>query len=247
MMRGLFQRAAAAAGLAVLAAGAMAMEPPALKAALDAGERIAVIDIRPNKVFRRAHIPGAMNIPASVLARRRLPPFGRVVVCGDGLRPDLTARAVEELNRRPGIRAEPLEGGFGVWEAMGLPTTRRGGSDRAEIRRFSYRELEQIVAAGVDVLLVDLRGGGAGLGSGWDLGEAFPGARVSRGRPAGPPDPKVLYVLVDDGDGRAGRTALRLRAAGYHRVAVLAGGERALEREGRSAIETRTRYLKGKP
>ena len=224
----------------LVAAAAPAMEPDALRSALDAGERITVVDVRPNKAFRQAHIPGALNLPASVLARRRVPPFGRVVVCGDGLRPDVTARAVEELNRRPGIRAEALAGGFDRWEAMGLPTTRRPGAERAQVRRLSYQELQAAVAAGARVVLVDLRRPGSGWGGGWDLGEAFPGARVSPGRPAGPPDPGVLYVLVDDGDGSAEAVALRLRTAGYHRMAVLAGGQRAVERQGRSAMETRT-------
>ena len=239
--------AAAAAAVLALAAGSWAMGPSELRAALDAGQRITVVDIRPNREFQRAHIPGALNLPAAVLSKRRIPPFGRVVVCGDGIRPDVTAEAAAELNRRPGVEAEVLEGGFAAWEAMGLPTTRRPGAKRAAIRPLAYQELQRIVAAGAEVMLVDLRAGGAGVGSGWDLGEAFPGAPVSRGKPQGPPDPRVLYVLVDDGDGAADRVALRLRAAGYHRVAVLAGGQRAIERKGRSAIETRTLYLKGKP
>ncbi|RMG89172.1 MAG: rhodanese-like domain-containing protein [Candidatus Dadabacteria bacterium] len=239
--------AAAAAAVLGLAAGSWAVGPSELKAALDAGERITVVDIRPNKEFRQAHIPGALNLPAPVLSKRRIPPFGRVVVCGDGIRPDLTEEAAAELNRHAGVQAETLEGGFAAWEAIGFPTTRPPGAGHAEVRQLSYQELQRIVAAGTEVMLVDLRAGGKGLGSGWDLGEAFPGARVAQGKPRGAPDPAVLYVLVDDGDGSADAAALRLRAAGYRRVAVLAGGQRTVEREGRSAIETRTLYMKVKP
>ncbi len=242
-------RALVWAGLAVAVGSGpvWAVDGAVLREALAAGERLTVIDIRSNKEFRRAHIPGAINVPASLLPHKRLPPLGRVVVCGDGLRPDVTARAVEELNRRPGIQAEPLEGGFGAWEAGGLASTRQPGAERAQVARIAYQELQGILSAGTDVMLVDMRGGGTGVGSGWDLGEAFPGAQVSSGRPAGPPDPKVFYVLVDDGDGSAAAAALRLRAAGYRRVAVLAGGARALERHGRSGIETRTLRLGDKP
>ncbi|NOY46223.1 MAG: rhodanese-like domain-containing protein [Deltaproteobacteria bacterium] len=241
-------RAVIAALLVATAAGAaLAMDAAELRQALEAGDRLTVIDVRPNKAFREAHIPGAINVPAPVLPRKRLPPLGRVVVCGDGLRPDVTSGAVEELNRRPGIRAEALEGGFGAWEAMGLASTRTPGTERAAIRQLAFGELRRMVEAGADVMLVDLRGGGSGVGSGWDLGEAFPGAQVSSGRPAGEPDPRTLYVLVDDGDGSADSVALRLRAAGYRRVAVLAGGAIALERQGRSSIETRTFYMKEGP
>lgn len=47
-----------------------------------------------------------------------------------------------------------------------------------------------------------------------------------------------LYVLIDDGDGEAGKVAHRLKAAGIKRLAILTGGEKILRRGGRPGLET---------
>lgn len=94
-----------------------------------------------------------------------------------------------------------------------------------------------------------------------DLRNAFPGARVVEPGPqlatqsSGPnkspaPSDKTsvlrqlagvkasqeLIVLIDDGDGSAEQTLLKLRSGGNKRVVILAGGETILGREGRSGL-----------
>ena len=89
-------------------------------------------------------------------------------------------------------------------------------------------------------------------GSLTDLASAFPGMRVRRspfgqgsGRTAMGETPgdevggqahSEVFVLIDNGDGRAEAMARRLRAAGIKRFVILAGGEEALSREGRPGI-----------
>lgn len=94
-----------------------------------------------------------------------------------------------------------------------------------------------------------------------DLRSAFPGARVvepgpeAASRTGGPgtspaPSDKTaimrqlagvnasqeLIVLIDDGDGSAEQTLLKLRSGGNKRVVILAGGETILGREGRPGL-----------
>lgn len=94
-----------------------------------------------------------------------------------------------------------------------------------------------------------------------DLRSAFPGARVVEPGPraasqsggtdksTGPSDKAAvmrqlagvnasqeLIVLIDDGDGSAEQTLLKLRSGGNKRVVILAGGETILGREGRSGL-----------
>jgi hypothetical protein len=69
---------------------------------------------------------------------------------------------------------------------------------------------------------------------------------MSGGGTDGPANPLIregavmtddLIVLVDDDNESATKVAQRLRAAGYSRVQVLAGGELILQFEGRPGLE----------
>lgn len=57
---------------------------------------------------------------------------------------------------------------------------------------------------------------------------------AENGSASGAPTP--LYVLIDSGDGTAEKTAARLRADGYSRVVVLAGGETIIKRRGKEGL-----------
>jgi rhodanese-related sulfurtransferase len=247
----------AIAGVFMFAGSVPAMTPLQLKQMLDHGEAVTVIDIRSTPIYVEGHIPGAINIPAAVIARKRLPALGRVVVYGDGIRSDLVNDAVIALSDRPGIRAEALEGGFAGWEALHFTNTRPQGLRKSVTPYMSYQELEKTAAENRDIVFVDMRGSmspteGSVLprpagDSPTDISKKFPGhpvlnlrgverepgivsAILDRG---GVDHQRFLFILIDDGDGAGEMIAERLLASGLKRVAILAGGERILERDGR--------------
>jgi thioredoxin len=83
--------------------------------------RVIALDVRESAPFARAHIPGAINIPAAdvgmratELAARRLP-----VVVYDRSGGDDAKGVVKTLEER-GLPAVLLKGGFLGWEADGL-------------------------------------------------------------------------------------------------------------------------------
>ena len=62
-----------------------AVTPEKLKEMLDQGEKVTIIDVRHTALYAAGHIPGAINIPSSIIAMKRFPPLGDVVVYGDGI------------------------------------------------------------------------------------------------------------------------------------------------------------------
>ena len=217
--------------------------------------KVTVIDVRTPALFTRAHIPGAINIPASLCTQKNLPPLGKVIVCGEGLGRDHTDAAAAALAAKPGLDVDVLEGGFAAWESAPTLTTRPGGMQPEAPNYITYSELQ--AAKPGDTLLVDLRRRAApafqtlGQSSArpdqpplTDLAQEFPGLSSSRApfnasRPlsaassAAPP----LLVLIDDGDGAAAAMARTLRGNGVKRYAILMGGEMILARHGQPGLQ----------
>lgn len=261
-------------GFFIVPTGSFALTPQQLHHMLKKKEKVVIIDIRNKWAYLESHIPGAINIPAAVVQSKRLAPMGKVVVYGDGIRTDLTHKAVQDLNSKQGIEAEMLEGGFGAWETLNLPNTHKGGLSKEKPNHISYQELKKAAEANPDIVLVDLRekrGGNKPQGiSGrgnvatlerlhgklTDLSGKFPGVKKVRlsqtssmyqGNKKVPLDKltsgntesyRKLYVLIDNGDGKARKVSHRLKAAGIKRVVILTGGERSLRREGKPGIKT---------
>jgi rhodanese-related sulfurtransferase len=104
-----------------------AVQPGGLKARLDAGEQIVLIDVREPNEWSGGTIPGAYPIPRGVLEGQvdgKLPLETTVVVyCAAGNRSALAARSLQEMGFS---RVENLEGGFQGWAGAGLPVERRG-------------------------------------------------------------------------------------------------------------------------
>lgn len=147
-----------AVGALFMAASSRAeVTPSQLQEMLNKKEKVTVIDIRGTAFYTQGHIPGAVNIPAAVIALKKLPEMGYVVVCGDGLRTDLTTKAVAELTGRNGIQAEMLQGGFSAWDALDYPTTHEPGFSKRRVKFINYSDLEKIAAHNPNVVLVDLR------------------------------------------------------------------------------------------
>jgi rhodanese-related sulfurtransferase len=220
-----------------------------------------IVDIRSAADYSTAHLPGAINIPANALERRKLPPMGRVVLYGGGLGKEDEVKALSLLAAKPGIQAYLLEGGFAVWQGSSLPAAVETGVTRDSTQMITYQEALQTLPE--DAVIVDLRDitlqqseaiedGDAPVwstpGDPVDNFAARLGKPLSRGLPpsAAPAAPgemapasmgvthQPLLVLVDDNPRRAEETARRLRAQGHHRVVVLVGGVEIIQFEGRT-------------
>ena len=142
---------------AILPGVCLGITAGALKGMMDKGEKITIVDIRSLESFREGHIYGAINIPAGIIARKPLPPIGRVIVCGDDFHRDTILKSVDDLTAKTGIQAEMLEGGFAAWEALKLPRTRKRGLESEHFHYITYQQLKNASAINHDIVLVDLR------------------------------------------------------------------------------------------
>ncbi|WP_407635525.1 molybdopterin-synthase adenylyltransferase MoeB [Marinobacter gelidimuriae] len=87
----------------------------ALKAKLDRGEKVSILDVRDPHEYRISQLPAATLIPLGELERRigELDPSGELVVhCKSGVR---SADAVRLLNRHGFDKAVSLQGGISAW------------------------------------------------------------------------------------------------------------------------------------
>lgn len=95
-----------------------------LKVALDAGDRVIVIDARAPEAYRREYIPGAINIPHRQMNAESTGHLDRnavVVTYCDGIGCNASTRAALNLARL-GFRVRELIGGLDWWKRDGHPT-----------------------------------------------------------------------------------------------------------------------------
>ncbi len=103
------------------------IRPLALKAMLDQGDDLLLLDVRTPGEFASARIPGAVNVPLAELVSRmqaagadlegyRETPV--VVVCHSDKR---AATAVLQMQKAGFANARVLIGGMAAWQAAGLP------------------------------------------------------------------------------------------------------------------------------
>lgn len=248
MWRTLFSRSLFGS-LVLCASVAAAISPEQVRQRLATGERITFLDVRPTALYKVSHIPNAINVPATLVPQKQLPPLGHVIVYDGGLGPDTAQSAAAALRLKKGISAEVLQGGFAAWEESGSSTTRPPGMTREELPMISYAQLKQTAPG--DLLLIDLRephrvaAGKPPEPPLTDLTAEFPGVRVAQALPQGPSGkaissgsrPQPLLVLIDNGNGAAERVARALKASGSRRFAILAGGESILTRKGQPGLE----------
>lgn len=104
-------------------AGRRELTPRELEAMLRDGTAL-VVDVREAGEFAVGHIPGAINLPLSTFNASDLPdPAGRRVVvnCAAGIRSAIALK----LCAGAAIAVDTqIAGGFGAWEAAGLPVER---------------------------------------------------------------------------------------------------------------------------
>lgn len=239
-----------------MAATVWAISPADALRMLQAGEPITFIDLRSNQLFQQGHIPNAINIPAALLPQKQLPPLGPVILYDSGLGPDAAQEAALAMNQRKGIQAEVLAGGYAAWQTAKSPTTESTGLKPEAMPMITYDQLKQAHSQGGELVLVDLRraapapaeaGSKAAAQPLTDLQVEFPKAKVARSAPvspgaskntlAGDPNPPPLLVLIDKGDGSAQQTARALKANGFKRFVILAGGEDTLARKGQPGLQ----------
>jgi rhodanese-related sulfurtransferase len=96
-----------------------------LKAALDAGEKITLIDARSPAVYRAEHIPSAINIPHRSMneeSTQHLDRSSLVVVYCDGIGCNASTKGALNMTRL-GFRVRELIGGLDWWKRDGYQTS----------------------------------------------------------------------------------------------------------------------------
>jgi rhodanese-related sulfurtransferase len=96
-----------------------------LKAALDAGEKITLIDARSSAVYRAEHIPSAINIPHRSMneeSTQHLDRSSLIVVYCDGIGCNASTKGALNMTRL-GFRVRELIGGLDWWKRDGYQTS----------------------------------------------------------------------------------------------------------------------------
>lgn len=95
-----------------------------LKQALEAGERVLIIDARSPKAYQKTHIPRAINIPHRQMSEettRHLDRTALAVTYCDGIGCNASTKAALNMARL-GFRVKELIGGLDWWKRDGHPT-----------------------------------------------------------------------------------------------------------------------------
>jgi rhodanese-related sulfurtransferase len=96
-----------------------------LKVALDAGERVVVIDARSAESYHEERIPSAINIPHRTMSEETTKQLDRqalyVTYC-DGIGCNASTKGALQMAKL-GFRVKELIGGIDWWKRDGHPTT----------------------------------------------------------------------------------------------------------------------------
>ncbi|MFO0877948.1 MAG: rhodanese-like domain-containing protein [Gemmataceae bacterium] len=95
----------------------------AIKARLDRGEKLTLIDVREESEFARDHVPGAIHVGKGILERdieTHFPDTGRelILYCGGGFR---SALAADNLQKMGYTQVISMDGGIRDWRQRGFP------------------------------------------------------------------------------------------------------------------------------
>ena len=93
---------------------------------LDAGEKLAVVDVREESEWARGHIPGAVYIGKGVIERdieQKVPDKNATLVlyCGGGFRSALAADSLQRMGYKNAIS---MDGGWRGWTESGYPVAK---------------------------------------------------------------------------------------------------------------------------
>lgn len=97
----------------------------AVKARLDAGEPLTLIDVREESEFAKDHLPGAVHLGRGILERdveARFPDTTQelILYCGGGFR---SALAADNLQKMGYTNVVSMDGGVRDWRGKGYPLT----------------------------------------------------------------------------------------------------------------------------
>lgn len=97
----------------------------AVKARLDQGERLTLVDVREESEFARDHLPGAIHLGKGILERdieQRFPDTNQelILYCGGGFR---SALAADNLQKMGYTNVISMDGGIRDWRNKGYPLT----------------------------------------------------------------------------------------------------------------------------
>lgn len=97
-----------------------------VKARLDQGERLNIIDVREESEFAAEHLPGAVHLSKGIIERdieTRFPDVSTelVLYCGGGFR---SALAADNLQKMGYTKVISMDGGHRVWKERGYPLTK---------------------------------------------------------------------------------------------------------------------------
>jgi rhodanese-related sulfurtransferase len=96
-----------------------------VKARMDRGEKLTLIDVREESEFARDHLPGAVHLGKGVLERDvevRCPDVSTelILYCGGGSRSALAAEALQKMGY---ANVVSMDGGIRDWRNRGYPLT----------------------------------------------------------------------------------------------------------------------------
>jgi rhodanese-related sulfurtransferase len=96
-----------------------------VKARLDRGAQLCLVDVREESEWAKDHLPGAIHLGKGVLERdieTRLPDTAAEIIlyCGGGFR---SALAAENLQRMGYTNVLSMDGGIREWRQKGYPLT----------------------------------------------------------------------------------------------------------------------------
>lgn len=94
-----------------------------VKARLDTGEKLLIVDVREESEFAKDHIPRAIHLGKGIIERdveARIPDINQEIIlyCGGGFR---SALAAENLGRMGYTRVISMDGGIRSWREKGFP------------------------------------------------------------------------------------------------------------------------------
>jgi rhodanese-related sulfurtransferase len=96
-----------------------------VKARLDRGEQLAIIDVREESEYARDHLVGAVHLGKGILERdveKRFPDpdVELILYCGGGFR---SALAADNLQKMGYTNVVSMDGGIRDWRSKGFPLT----------------------------------------------------------------------------------------------------------------------------
>jgi rhodanese-related sulfurtransferase len=96
-----------------------------VKARLDRGDKIVLVDVREESEWAKDHLPGAVYLGKGVIERdveKQIPDTATplVLYCGGGYR---SALAADNLQKMGYTNVISMDGGIRVWRERGFPLT----------------------------------------------------------------------------------------------------------------------------